>query len=52
MINSNRDLTTLQSVFKLEKADMMLEVTVVDARDPMVSLSEHMEQLAKDALWF
>ena len=41
----NRDLPTLQSV--LEKADVVLEV--VDARDPMVFRSEHVEQLAKDA---
>jgi nuclear GTP-binding protein len=39
------DLPTLQSV--LEKADVVLEV--VDARDPMVFRSEHVEQLAKDA---
>lgn len=41
----NRDLPTLQSV--LEKADVVLEV--VDARDPMVFRSEHVEQLLKDA---
>ena len=41
----NRDLPTLQSV--LEKADVVLEV--VDARDPMMFRSEHVEQLAKDA---
>jgi nuclear GTP-binding protein len=41
----NRDLPTLQSV--LEKADVVLKV--VDARDPMVFRSEHVEQLAKDA---
>lgn len=41
----NRDLPTLQSV--LEKADVVLEV--VDARDPMVFRSEHVERLAKDA---
>lgn len=41
----NRDLPTLQSV--LEKADVVLEV--VDARDPLVFRSEHIEQLAKNA---
>lgn len=41
----NRDLPTLQSV--LEKADAVLEV--VDARDPVLYRSEHIEQLAKDA---
>jgi len=40
----NRDLPTLQSV--LEKADVVLQV--VDARDPMVFRSEHVEQLVKD----
>ena len=41
----NPDLPTLQSV--LERADVVLEV--VDAKDPMVFRSEHIEQLAKDA---
>lgn len=41
----NRDLPTLQSV--LEKADVVLEV--VDAKDPMVFRSEHVEQLVTDA---
>ena len=40
----NRDLPSLRSV--LEKADVVLEV--VDARDPMMFRSEHVEQLAKD----